>query len=70
MARQMKVDGEVELKVRIGKDGKVLSVERISGLAILANAAADAVKGWRYTPTIIDGHPVEVDKTVVLNFKR
>ena len=70
MARQMKVDGEVELKVRVGKDGKVLSVERISGLAILANAAADAVKGWRYTPTIIDGHPVEVDKTVVLNFKR
>jgi protein TonB len=39
-----------------------------SGLPILAQAAMDAVKQWRYKPYMIDGEPVEVDSRITINF--
>jgi len=39
-----------------------------SGLPILAQAAIDAVKQWRYKPYMIEGEPVEVDSRITINF--
>ena len=52
----------------IGKDGSVKDVRVESGLPILAQAAIDAVKQWRYKPYMIDGEPVEVDSRITINF--
>jgi protein TonB len=48
----------------------------ISGLAVLsspdpslANAAMDAVRQWRYEPTLLNGEPVEVVTTIAVNFR-
>jgi len=53
----------------IGIDGSVKDVRVENGLPILAQAAIDAVKQWRYKPYMIDGEPVEVDSRITINFK-
>ena len=52
----------------IGTDGSVKDVRVENGLPILAQAAIDAVKQWRYKPYMIDGEPVEVDSRITINF--
>jgi periplasmic protein TonB len=42
----------------------------VSGDALLAQAAMDAVKYWRYQPTLLNGEPVEVDTQVEVFFGR
>jgi protein TonB len=52
----------------IGRDGMVQDLRVESGLPILAQAAIDAVKQWRYKPYMIDGEPVEVASRITINF--
>jgi protein TonB len=35
---------------------------------MLTNAAAEAVKQWRYRPTLLNGSPVEAETEVLVNF--
>ena len=63
------LNGEVVLKATISKDGKVTQVKIVSGHALLAQAAAAAVKRWRYEPFRLNGVPIEIDNTIVVNFK-
>jgi protein TonB len=63
------VHGEVMLKAVVGKDGKVKSVNIINGHAVLAQAAVAAVRRWRYQPFVLNGVPIEVENTIVVNFK-
>jgi len=63
------VNGEVVLKATISKDGKVTQVKIVSGHAVLAQAAASAVKRWRYEPFRLNGVPIEIENTIVVNFK-
>ena len=67
-AGRARIEGTVVLMAVIGKDGKVEDVRVESGLPILAQAAIDAVKQWRYKPYLIDGQPVEVDSRITINF--
>jgi len=67
-ARKNHVQGAVILHVIIGTGGIVEEVTVISGDPELAQAAADAVRRWRYRPTTLKGVPVEVDTTVTVNF--
>ncbi|MCL4795167.1 MAG: TonB family protein [Bryobacteraceae bacterium] len=64
------VQGTVVLRAVIGKDGAILNLERVNKLvdARLADAAVEAVKQWRYTPTLLNGQPVEVMTDVEVNF--
>ena len=62
------LEGTVVLMAVIGKDGSVRDVRVESGLPILAQAAIDAVKQWRYKPYLIDGEPAEVDSRITINF--
>ncbi len=61
--------GEVVLKATISKDGKVTHVTIVSGHALLAQSAAAAVKRWRYEPFRLNGVPIEIENTIVVNFK-
>ncbi|OLE97072.1 MAG: hypothetical protein AUG75_12635 [Cyanobacteria bacterium 13_1_20CM_4_61_6] len=52
----------------INKEGSIESLRVISGHPLLNQAALDAVKQWRYRPTMLNGEPVEVITTVTVTF--
>ncbi len=68
LARQARIQGSVVLHAIIDKDGRVAQLEVISGHPLLVQAALDAVKQWRYKPTLLNGDPVEVDTTITVTF--
>lgn len=68
LARQMKVQGAVVLNVFIAKDGSIENLQILSGPAILADAAREAVKQWRFKPYYQDGQPVETQAHVTVDF--
>ncbi|MBV8051318.1 MAG: energy transducer TonB [Acidobacteriaceae bacterium] len=67
-AGRARIEGAVVLWAVIGKDGTVQDVRVESGLPMLAQAAIDAVKQWRYKPYLLNGEPVEVDSRITINF--
>jgi periplasmic protein TonB len=67
-AGRARLEGAVVLMAVIGQDGSVKDVRVETGLPILAQAAIDAVKQWRYKPYLIDGEPVEVASRITINF--
>jgi len=69
LARQMRVQGSVELLANIGKDGSITKVTALSGDSVLAHAAIDAVKQWKYKPYYLDDQPVEIQTQITVNFK-
>lgn len=69
IAKQAHVQGAVMLRAVIGKDGKVENVQTESGNPLLASAAVNAVKQWRYKPYVLNGSPVDVETTVTVNFR-
>ena len=67
-ARRRQVSGEVRLHVLLAKDGGVEEIEVLSRHPLLQDAALEAVRQWRYSPTLVHSRPVEVDTTVEANF--
>jgi TonB family protein len=69
LARQQGIQGTVELEVTIGTNGLVRSVIALSGPGMLIEAARSAVRQWRYTPSLLNGKPLEsrVDVSVVFH---
>jgi protein TonB len=67
-ARAAHIQGPVILHIIVGTDGAVKSIELVNGDAALTKAAIDAVKKWRYKPTLLNGQPVEIDTTVTVTF--
>jgi periplasmic protein TonB len=68
LARQARISGTVVLRAVISKDGSIENLQLISGHPMLAPAAIDAVKQWKYKPYLLNGEPVEVDTEVQVNF--
>ena len=68
LARQTRISGTVRLHAIIGKDGTVQQLEVLSGHPLLQQAALDAVRQWRYQPTLLNGEPVDVDTTIDVIF--
>jgi outer membrane biosynthesis protein TonB len=66
--RDAHVQGAVILHGIIQKDGTMTDLRYVSGPQLLAPAAIDAVKKWRYAPTILGDEPVDVDTTVMVVF--
>jgi len=67
-ARREGLQGTVRLHAIIGKDGGVEQVRVIRGYCSLSEVSLPAVKQWRYTPTLLNGEPVEVDTTIDVIF--
>jgi periplasmic protein TonB len=68
LARQARISGTVVLHAVISKDGSIENLSLVSGHPMLAPAAIDAVKQWKYKPYLLNGEPVEVDTEVQVNF--
>jgi TonB family protein len=62
--------GKVVLHAVIGMDGRPLSLEVVNKDADpdLARASIEAVSQWRYSPTLLNGQPIEVDTVITVNF--
>lgn len=69
MAVQMHKEGAVELLATISKQGSITNVKVLSGDEVLAKAAVDAVRQWKYRPYLLNGEPVEIQTQVTINFK-
>jgi len=68
LARQTRISGTVKLHAIIGKNGVVEQLQVVSGHPLLVQSALDAVKQWRYQPTLLNGEPVEVDTEIDVIF--
>ncbi len=69
LARQARIQGPVVLSVIINKAGEVREANLVSGHPMLAPAAVQAVKQWRYRPYLSGDQPADVRTTVRVNFK-
>ncbi len=67
-AKQFRVQGQVELRAVISREGAIENLQVLSGPAMLVQAAVDAVRQWRYRPYELNGEPVEVETQVTVNF--
>ena len=68
LARQARIQGTVVLQAVISKTGDIEGLHLVSGHPMLAPAAIDAVKQWKYKPYFLNGEPVEVETTINVNF--
>jgi len=68
VARQARIQGTVVLKAIINQTGDVVSLELVSDHPMLAPAAVDAVKQWKYKPYMLNGNAVVVETQVTVNF--
>jgi periplasmic protein TonB len=68
LARQMKVQGSVIMQALISREGTIQDLQVLSGPAILAAAAREAVKQWRFKPYVQEGQPVETQAKITVNF--
>jgi protein TonB len=69
LARQGRIQGNVQLKAIISADGKIKSLTVVSGHPLLVDAALDAVRHWTYQPTLLNGVPVEVKTEILVRFQ-
>jgi TonB family protein len=67
-AREQHIQGGVILKALIDKEGNIANLELVSGHPMLAAAAIDAVKLWKYRPYLLNGNPVMVETQIQVNF--
>jgi TonB family protein len=69
-ARKKKIEGTVALHAVVTLDGTLQDINVVSGNPILADAALEAVRQWRYQPSKINGEPVEAQHEIVITFKK
>jgi len=67
-ARQQHIQGPVLLNVLVGTTGLVRETSVISGDPLLAKAATDAVRQWRFNPHQLNGKAVEFETRITVNF--
>jgi len=66
--RRAGIAGETEFEVTVHGEGKVIDIWSVAGHPLLADAAAEAIRQWRYLPTLLNDTPVAVTFTVVVDF--
>jgi periplasmic protein TonB len=64
-----RTEGTVLLKAIIGRDGTIQELKVLGGHPLLVRAAVEAVEHWRYSPTLLDREPVEVETEIEMRFK-
>jgi protein TonB len=68
LARQARIQGTVQLRAIISKTGAIERLMLESGHPMLAGAAIDAVRKWRYRPYLLNDQPVEIETEITVNF--
>ncbi|HXY51685.1 MAG TPA: TonB family protein [Terriglobales bacterium] len=67
-AIQLRLQGSVELQATISKQGNITDLKVLTGDSMLAHAAQEAVKQWKYKPFYLNGEPVDVQTMITVNF--
>jgi len=68
-ARAAKLSGVIALDVVVGRNGSVLRVHPLNGPAVLAQAAVEALRWWRFEPYLVNGKDAVVETTIAVEFK-
>jgi protein TonB len=68
LAKTARIQGQVVLQALIGKDGTIQNLQVLRGHPLLASAAVNAVKQWRYKPYLLNGQATEVETMITVNF--
>jgi periplasmic protein TonB len=63
-----RAQGTVRIQAVIGRDGSISNLQVLSGPPLLIEVAKEAVRQWRYQPTLLNGEPVEVITEIDVNF--
>lgn len=69
LAIHMRIQGTVVLRTIVGTDGRIKELAVVTGHPILVQAAVNAVRQWRYRPTVLNGEAVEVVAPVEVHFR-
>jgi TonB family protein len=69
-ARKKRIEGPVVLNAVVALDGTLSDINVVSGNPILADAALEAVRQWRYQPSKVNGEPVEAQHQITVTFDR
>ena len=67
-ARRMRVQGNVVIDALVTAQGRIDELKLVSGDSILAAAAMDAVRRWRYTPYSLNGKPIPKQTRITVSF--
>ena len=68
LAKMARIQGTVQLEASIGKDGAIQDLKVPGGHPLLVKAALEAVRRWRYQPTMLNGEPVDVLTEINVSF--
>lgn len=70
MAKQMRIQGEVEVEVKISESGDVSDVKVVTGNPMLSSTVVRAMKEWKFSPFTEDGKPAAAIANLKFNFKQ
>ena len=68
-ARKANLQGIIALDIVVGRDGSVVNMHALNGPEVLALAAMDALRWWKFEPYRVNGEPAVVETTVAVEFK-
>lgn len=69
-ARKQNLQGIIAIDIVVGRDGSVITMHPLNGPEVLARAAMDALRWWKFEPYRVNGEPVVVASRVAVEFKR
>jgi TonB family protein len=68
LAKAAQVSGSVVVEVTVDEEGNVFAARAISGHPLLKDAAVAAARGWKFSPTKLQGVPIKVIGKITFNF--
>jgi TonB family protein len=68
LAKKGRIQGPVQLRIQVGKDGRVKKITTLSGHPLLVPAAVKAVSQWRFAPALLNNRPIAYETDCVVNF--
>src|SRR5579872_729671 len=68
-ARRENLQGVIALDIVVAPDGAVVSTRALNGPDVLAQAATDALRWWKFQPYLVNGKPVTVETTMAVEFR-
>jgi len=69
MAKQLHLEGEVQVQAHISESGLVEEAKPLTGNAVLATAAVNAMRKWKFAPIVADGKPRKAIAELSFSFK-
>ena len=69
-ARKQNLQGIIAIDIVVGRDGEVRAMHPLNGPDVLARAAMDALRWWKFEPYRVNGEPAVVESRVAVEFKR